>query len=74
MTLAAGQKYTIDTGHIVAFSEKVGFQTCRVGGLKSTLLSGEGLVVDLTGRPGVDADPFHRCFLFPGLSQLLPKK
>lgn len=51
LDLAAGQKYTVDTGHIVAFSEKVGFQVRRVGGMKSTLLSGEGLVVDLTG-PG----------------------
>jgi uncharacterized protein (TIGR00266 family) len=51
LNLAAGQKYTVDTGHIVAFSEKVGFQVRKVGGMKSTLLSGEGLVVDLTG-PG----------------------
>jgi uncharacterized protein (TIGR00266 family) len=51
MTLAANQKFTIDTGHIVAFSESIGFKVRQVGGLKSTLLSGEGLVVDLTG-PG----------------------
>jgi uncharacterized protein (TIGR00266 family) len=51
VNLTAGQKYTIDTGHIVAFSESLGFQVRRVGGMKSTLLSGEGLVVDLTG-PG----------------------
>jgi uncharacterized protein (AIM24 family) len=49
--LSAGQKYTLDTGHIIAFSEKLGFKVPKVGGLKSTLLSGEGLVVDLTG-PG----------------------
>jgi uncharacterized protein (AIM24 family) len=29
----------------------MGFQVRRVGGMKSTLFSGEGLVVDLTG-PG----------------------
>lgn len=51
LDLPAGQKYTVDTGHIVAFSEKIGFQVRKVGGLKSTLLSGEGLVVELTG-PG----------------------
>ncbi|MGF1505742.1 MAG: TIGR00266 family protein [Chloroflexi bacterium] len=49
--LAAGQKYTIDTGHIVAFTEGMGFNVRTVGGIKSTLFSGEGLVVDLTG-PG----------------------
>ena len=51
MALAAGQRYVIDTGHLVAFSANIGFQVRRVGGLKSTLFSGEGLVVDLTG-PG----------------------
>jgi len=49
--LAAGQQMTVDTGHLVAFSRAMGFQVRRVGGLKSTLFSGEGLVVDLTG-PG----------------------
>lgn len=51
MNLQPGQAYTVDTGHLVAFSEGVGFQIRRVGGMKSTLFSGEGLVVDLTG-PG----------------------
>jgi uncharacterized protein (TIGR00266 family) len=51
VTLEAGQTLTVDTGHLVAFSEGVGFKVRSVGGLKSTLFSGEGLVVDLTG-PG----------------------
>jgi len=41
----------VDTGHLVAFTEGMGFKVRAVGGLKSTLFSGEGLVVDLTG-PG----------------------
>ena len=49
--LGPGETYTVDTGHLVAFSEGIGFSVRRVGGLKSTLFSGEGLVVDLTG-PG----------------------
>ena len=49
--LAAGEKFTVDTGHLVAFSEDIGFKVRGVGGLKSTILGGEGLVVDLTG-PG----------------------
>ncbi len=49
--LAPGQIYTVDTGHLVAFPETIGFKVRAVGGLKSTLLGGEGLVVDLTG-PG----------------------
>lgn len=51
MELADGETFTVDTGHLVAFSDKLGYSVRRVGGLKSTLFSGEGLVVDLTG-PG----------------------
>lgn len=49
--LAPGQKYIVDTGHMVAFGEGVDYGVKAVGGLKSTLFSGEGLVCDLTG-PG----------------------
>lgn len=51
LDLAAGETYTVDTGHLVAFSEKMGFKVRAIGGLKTTVLGGEGLVVDLTG-PG----------------------
>ena len=51
IVLEAGQSYTVDTGHMVSFAEGVGYSVKRVGGMKSTLFSGEGLVVDLTG-PG----------------------
>ncbi len=51
MELAPGDAYTVDTGHLVAFTEGMGFNVKRIGGVKSTLFSGEGLVVDLTG-PG----------------------
>jgi len=49
--LPAGQRYTVDTGHLVSFTEGMGFNVRVVGGMRSTLFSGEGLVVDLTG-PG----------------------
>jgi uncharacterized protein (TIGR00266 family) len=51
LNLDAGQTYTIDTGHLVAFDERLGFKVRTIGGLKTTFLGGEGLVVDLTG-PG----------------------
>ncbi len=51
LTLAAGQTHVVDTGHLVAFDEGVDFKVRKVAGWKSTLFSGEGLVVDLTG-PG----------------------
>jgi len=49
--LRAGEKYTVDTGHIVGFDSSIQFAVKRVGGWKSTILSGEGLVCELTG-PG----------------------
>jgi uncharacterized protein (TIGR00266 family) len=49
--LAAGQKYIVDTGHMVSFADGVGYSVKKVGGLKSTIFSGEGLVCELTG-PG----------------------
>ena len=51
MELEAGRKYVVDTGHLVTFDEKIGFNVKKVAGWKSTLFSGEGLVVELTG-PG----------------------
>lgn len=51
MTLAPGESFTLDTGHLVALSESMPFKTRSVGGMKTFLFSGEGFVVDLTG-PG----------------------
>jgi uncharacterized protein (TIGR00266 family) len=47
--LEAGKSYTIDNGHMVAFDESVNYKVRRVGGLKSTLFSGEALVCTYTG-------------------------
>jgi len=49
--LAADETYTIDNEHLVAWEGSTDFDARRIGGLKSTLLSGEGLVLDFTG-PG----------------------
>ena len=49
--LQAGEVYTVDTSHIVAFAEGVNYSVEKVGGWKQTLTSGEGLVCRLTG-PG----------------------
>jgi len=48
--LEKGERFTVDTGHLVAFTEGIGFKVRSVGGIKSTLFSGEGLVVDLKGE------------------------
>ena len=50
-TLTAGEKYVVDTSHLVAFDGTMSVQPKPIGGLKSTLFSGEGFVIELTG-PG----------------------
>lgn len=50
-TIGSGEKYIVDTSHLVAFDATMGVTPKTVGGIKSTLFSGEGLVVELTG-PG----------------------
>jgi uncharacterized protein (TIGR00266 family) len=50
-SITAGEKYIVDTSHLVAFDATMGVVPKTVGGFKSTLFSGEGLVVELTG-PG----------------------
>ena len=49
--LAAGEKYVVDTGHLVTFESTINFVVRKVAGWKSTIFGGEGLVVELTG-PG----------------------
>lgn len=49
--LQAGQTLVVDNFHLVGFSESCSYKVTRLGGLKETLLSGEGLVTQITG-PG----------------------
>jgi uncharacterized protein (TIGR00266 family) len=40
----------VDTGHVVAFSDGVNYKNNKVGGLGSTLVGGEGLVLNFSGN------------------------
>ncbi|HET8524796.1 MAG TPA: TIGR00266 family protein [Thermomicrobiales bacterium] len=51
VTLEAGRRYTIDTGHIVAFGANMTYEIKKVGSWKSTIFGGEGLVASFAG-PG----------------------
>jgi uncharacterized protein (TIGR00266 family) len=73
-TLQPGQKYTVDTGHIVGFSSSIQFQVRRVGNWKSTLLSGEGLVCELTGPGSVLMQTRSEDALIGWLAPRLPSK
>ena len=47
--LAAGEKMTLDNYHLVGLSLNSGYKVTKFGGLKSTILGGEGLVTQIMG-------------------------
>ena len=49
--LQAGETLVVDNFHLVAFQDSCQYSVKRIGGLKETILSGEGLVVEIAG-PG----------------------
>jgi uncharacterized protein (TIGR00266 family) len=49
--LQPGEEIKVDTGNLVAFQQGISYTVEKVGGIKSTFLSGEGLVLRLRG-PG----------------------
>ena len=50
-TLEAGERLTVDNFHLVAFSDTCSYKVTKFGGLKETVLGGEGLVTEISG-PG----------------------
>jgi uncharacterized protein (TIGR00266 family) len=49
--LLPGEKLVVDNFHLVGFSDTCQYEVKRLGGLKELVLSGEGLIVEVTG-PG----------------------
>jgi uncharacterized protein (TIGR00266 family) len=50
--LGTAEKLSIDNYHLVAMSSNASYEIKKFGGLKSTILGGEGLVTEVTG-PGL---------------------
>lgn len=50
-TLKPGETMIVDNFHLVAFSDTCSYKVTKFGGLKETLLGGEGLVTQIAG-PG----------------------
>jgi uncharacterized protein (TIGR00266 family) len=50
-TIGAGKSLIVDNFHLVAFSDSCDYKVRKFGGLKSTILGGEGLVTEING-PG----------------------
>lgn len=72
MNLKAGETVSVDTGHLVAFPDNMVFSVHRVGGWKSTFLSGEGLVTDLTGPGKILMQTRHLLAFVQALAPYLP--
>jgi len=49
--LGNGEKMVLDNYHLVAMSISANYKVMKLGGLKTTILGGEGLVTEITG-PG----------------------
>ncbi len=45
-----GQIVTVDTGHLVAYDSGLDYQINKVGGMKSLMFGGEGLVMNFSGQ------------------------
>jgi uncharacterized protein (TIGR00266 family) len=64
-------RFVVDTGHIVAFDGTLDFKVRSVGGLKSLLFSGEGLVCEFRGRGNLYVQSRNLGSLVNWLSPLL---
>jgi len=69
-----GNEFKVDTGHLVAFEDGVDYTIQRVGGLKSTFLSGEGLVARLWGNGKVMIQTRSPATFSSWLYPFLPKQ
>lgn len=49
--LVPGEKMTLDNYHLVALSDHATYRVIKVGGMKTTILGGEGLATEIVG-PG----------------------
>ncbi|HOP08592.1 MAG TPA: TIGR00266 family protein [Candidatus Methanofastidiosa archaeon] len=64
----------VDTGHLVGFQGGIQYEVKKIGGLKSTFLSGEGLVLKLRGRGKVFMQTRNPTAFASWLTPMLPFK
>jgi uncharacterized protein (TIGR00266 family) len=73
VTLEAGQGFTLDSGHLVAFDEGVQVNLRKAApGVIQSLKSGEGLVFDFTGPGRVLVQTHNQTQLIAWLTNALP--
>lgn len=68
-----GRELVIDTGHLVAFSDDVDYSIGKVGGIRSLIAGGEGLVMKFRGNGNVWVQTRNLASLADKLLPFLPK-
>ena len=65
-------KVIVDSGHVVAFEGHLDYRIRRVGGWKSTFLSGEGMVLEFSGTGTLWMQTRNISGLLSWITPLLP--
>ena len=68
-----GKELVVDTGHLVAFTEDVDYSIGKVGGIRSLIAGGEGLVMKFRGDGHVWIQTRNLASLADKLVPFLPK-
>ena len=69
----SGKELVVDTGHLVAFTEDVDYSIGKVGGMRSLIAGGEGLVMKFRGNGSVWIQTRNLASLADKLIPLLPQ-
>ncbi|MHA1146171.1 MAG: TIGR00266 family protein [Candidatus Helarchaeota archaeon] len=72
--LDKGETIVIDNGHLVAQEKSVRYEIKKIGGLKATIFSGEGLVVKLTGPGKVIMQTRNPSEFISWIDRMLPRR
>jgi uncharacterized protein (TIGR00266 family) len=70
--LQPGETLTVDSGHLVAYEDRLGMKTRTIAGVMNSMKSGEGLVVDMTGPGRVWTQTRNPGALVSWLTEVLP--
>ena len=68
-----GRELVVDTGHLVAFTDDVDYSIGKVGGIRSFIAGGEGLVMKFRGNGDVWVQSRNLASLADKLVPFLPK-
>ncbi|MCE2500732.1 MAG: TIGR00266 family protein [Dehalococcoidia bacterium] len=72
--VAPGEDLVVDTGHLVAFSDDVDYSIGKVGGIRSLIGGGEGLVMRFRGNGHVWVQTRNLAALAEKLTPFLPQR